>query len=308
MAYLPQAHNLFYRYNFEIRKDDNDDDDASVVMVEETDFRSFQPSNNRVLHDIFSYPGHGQVDYSKGLEYNLQSLSNESSTDLLVKHTLHDLEHLWLQYSEKLLTPFSVKFLHDWAEKQLNEYSSTEQRSNKLLIPIIVYGTILQRSSHETFCSETLSKLQFRSIRNKIATLSRRMLTPWSIPHILQTGLAVLKKLYQLHWLTVVAFFGKLYDRIDSLLEIKESVNEDKLTIETVLNSVIPRILGNFANSQQITTKVLLEIPSGWGFNETEKKKLSQVVGRNIPDHESTPKPISSKAKDSKNPTKVRTI
>ena len=281
---LPDVEHLFYRYKFELKQNNgvSEEDGNNCNTIEEDSFRSFEPRNNVIIRDMFIYPQSylKDADITSGFAYNFSSLLNASSIEGSLNGHLCDLEHMWHDI-EKVLSPHGFKFIHDWVEKRLCQNPCFEQTSHGFFILIIIYGNILPRIEQNTAVAEHLNEHDWRKMRNKIATFSRRKLTRLAIQHIKKTGITVLRKLHQLHWLTVVAYFGNLYD-MEELIEMKKSITEDRINVETVQTSVIPRILDNFGRDSNVTTNLLLEIPTGYGFEESEKDQLSQIVEINI--------------------------
>ncbi|XP_072016285.1 uncharacterized protein [Amphiura filiformis] len=283
---LQRDSKLWYRYEYEIS-----DGNVNVTHTREPGRRKIR-TNNKVLRDHLNFPigrDESMCAYIfEGLMYYLQSIADEFQNTKSLKTLLYDVEHMW-QYNKEIFTNENVNCILDWAENLLSLLS--ENTGDKLIFIMTVYGIMLPYLG-EGIRRKSMSFLddaQLRRMRSEVGALRREALTEWSIPHIKQTGLEVLWRLQQRHWLMVVAYLGKLYDDIDELLDAKESeasCNLSVVQIETIYNVVIPRILSNFGPNKEVTTKLLLEIPSAWRFTKEEKDQLAQVIQTNLPRQE----------------------
>ncbi len=272
-----QSQCLRYKYDYEIEQA------SGVALKKERNYRTIRPEN-KLLLDQYD-PSTLQVQRGEsmrttsfeGLTHRLQLLLDNFEGNRSLQTSLLDLEHMWKD-SERTLT--SVAQL-SWTEDCLSK-TLIESDGDKLVLVITMYGMIYRHTDKEHHQTK-LSPSQLRQLRNTLSAVAKDQLTDWSILYIKLAGLTILRWLKQYHWLMVVAFFGRIYDRIDDILQEREELNTDVIPIETVLNVVIPRILNSFESHQEMITLLLLEIPNARCFKKEEQDQLTEVAQLNLP-------------------------
>ena len=269
---LPSS-NLWYIYDFHIEVD------GTFKHVKDEVFRELRPQN-KVLCDVLTHPEHNLLtsDMFEGMKYYLQCFIDCFRETNPLESVLNDLEHLW-EYSPRQFTLDNVEFIQEWTEKLLKTYSEEgKATSKKLIFAAVVHGLISPFVAADARRTTSLSKNHFRSIRDLLGQISRLDVTTWAIPHLQMTGIVVLRSLKELNWLTLVAYVGNLYT-IDELLKPETlAINEHKLSVESVLNTIIPRMYVTFNADQQTLKLLLMKIPTARGYDESEKQQLSEIV------------------------------
>ena len=270
---LPASSKFVYSYNYDIEQEN-----GSYVQIAGK-MRTLGPQNMTICDTLSCDECKLSCDdMFEGLTYNLQSLFDTFLECHSTISSLNDLEHMW-KFSAEVFNREKATYLQNWAEKYLNIYSQGENTKSLLLFPAVVYGIVCPYIGNEVEI-KSLKKYQLQKVLDTIANLTEQDVTNWSIPCLRETGLAVLRSLKELNWLTVVAYLGNLYYTPKFLLEVYEEgiFNKHKIPVARITAFVIPQLHANYGEDQTLLEEFVKRLPSSWGFDDNDRVKLSQTV------------------------------